>query len=89
MLAAYSWAGAMELRRAVAACSWAGAMEPRGGGYNLQLGWRDELLRNLIKIGDRMKSSIVDVPRKYSEEDLFGINKYQRALIKDVVRGGV
>ncbi len=29
-----------------------------------------------------MKSSIIDVPRKYSEEDLFGINKYQRALIK-------
>lgn len=31
-----------------------------------------------------MKSSIIDVPRKYSEEDLFGINKYQRALIKFV-----
>ena len=29
-----------------------------------------------------MKSSIVDVPRKYTDEDLFGINKYQKALIK-------
>lgn len=29
-----------------------------------------------------MKSSIIDVPRKYTEEDLFGINKYQKALIK-------
>ena len=29
-----------------------------------------------------MKSSIIDVPRKYTEEDLFGINKYQTALTK-------
>ncbi len=29
-----------------------------------------------------MKSSIIDVPRKYSEADLFGIQKYQNALIK-------
>ncbi len=29
-----------------------------------------------------MKSSIIDVPRKYTEEDLFGINKYQEALIE-------
>ena len=29
-----------------------------------------------------MKSSIIDVPRKYTEEDLFGINKYQKALTK-------
>ena len=29
-----------------------------------------------------MKSSIVDVPRQYTDEDLFGINKYQKALIK-------
>ena len=29
-----------------------------------------------------MKSSIVDIPRKYTDEDLFGINKYQKALIK-------
>lgn len=29
-----------------------------------------------------MKSSIIDVPRKYTEEDLFGIHKYQKALIK-------
>ena len=31
-----------------------------------------------------MKSSIIDVPRKYTEEDLFGINKYQEALTKFV-----
>lgn len=29
-----------------------------------------------------MKSSIIDVPRKYSEADLFGIQKYQNALVK-------
>ena len=29
-----------------------------------------------------MKSSVIDVPRKYTEEDLFGINKYQKALCK-------
>ena len=29
-----------------------------------------------------MKSSIIDVSRKYTEEDLFGIQKYQKALIK-------
>lgn len=29
-----------------------------------------------------MKSSIIDIPRKYSEDDLFGIQKYQEALIK-------
>lgn len=29
-----------------------------------------------------MKSSIIDVPRKYSGADLFGIQKYQNALIK-------
>ena len=29
-----------------------------------------------------MNSSIVDVPRKYTDEDLFGINKYRKALIK-------
>ena len=29
-----------------------------------------------------MKSSIFDVPRKYSEADLFGIQKYQNALVK-------
>lgn len=28
-----------------------------------------------------MKSSIIDVPRKYTEEDLFGINKYQKAML--------
>lgn len=31
-----------------------------------------------------MKSSIIDVPRKYTEEDLFGINKYQEALVEFV-----
>lgn len=29
-----------------------------------------------------MRSSIIDIPRTYSEEDLFGINKYQKALVK-------
>lgn len=29
-----------------------------------------------------MESSIIDVPRKYNEEDLFGINKYQQALVE-------
>lgn len=29
-----------------------------------------------------MKSSVIDIPRKYTEEDLFGINKYQKALTK-------
>ena len=29
-----------------------------------------------------MKSSIIDVPRKYTEEDLFGISKYQEALVE-------
>ena len=29
-----------------------------------------------------MKSSIIDVPRKHTQEDLFGINKYQEALIE-------
>lgn len=29
-----------------------------------------------------MKSSIIDVPRKPSQEDLFGIQVYQDALIK-------
>lgn len=29
-----------------------------------------------------MKSSVIDMPRKYTEEDLFGINKYQKALSK-------
>lgn len=29
-----------------------------------------------------MKSSIIDVPRKHTETDLFGIQKYQNALIK-------
>ncbi len=29
-----------------------------------------------------MKSCIIDVPRKYSEADLFGIQKYQNALVK-------
>ena len=29
-----------------------------------------------------MKSSIIDVPRKHTQEDLFGIQVYQDALIK-------
>ena len=29
-----------------------------------------------------MQSSIIDVPRSYTEKDLFGINKYQKALTK-------
>jgi predicted KAP-like P-loop ATPase len=29
-----------------------------------------------------MKSSIIDVPRKHTQEDLFGIQVYQNALIK-------
>ncbi|MBR2014304.1 MAG: hypothetical protein IJ998_02660, partial [Alistipes sp.] len=29
-----------------------------------------------------MKSSIIDVPRKHTQEDLFGIQAYQNALIK-------
>ena len=29
-----------------------------------------------------MKSSIIDVPRKHNQEDLFGIQVYQNALIK-------
>lgn len=31
-----------------------------------------------------MKSSIIDVPRKHTQEDLFGINVYQEALIEYV-----
>ena len=31
-----------------------------------------------------MKSSIIDIPRQHTEEDLFGINVYQNALIKYV-----
>ena len=31
-----------------------------------------------------MKSSIIDVPRKHTQEDLFGINLYQEALIEYV-----
>ena len=31
-----------------------------------------------------MKSSIIDVPRKHTQEDLFGIQIYQDALIKYV-----
>lgn len=29
-----------------------------------------------------MKSSVIDVPRQYSQNDLFGIQVYQDALIK-------
>ena len=29
-----------------------------------------------------MKSSIIDVPRKHTQEDLFGIQVYQDALIE-------
>ena len=29
-----------------------------------------------------MKSSIIDVPRKHTQEDLFGIQVYQNALIR-------
>lgn len=32
-----------------------------------------------------MKSSIIDVPRQHSEDDLFGINIYQNALIKYIL----
>lgn len=32
-----------------------------------------------------MKSSIIDVPRQHTEEDLFGINVYQNALIKYIL----
>jgi len=32
-----------------------------------------------------MKSSIIDVPRQYNEDDLFGINVYQNALIKYIL----
>lgn len=31
-----------------------------------------------------MKSSIIDVPRQHTQEDLFGIRKYQDALIRFV-----
>ena len=31
-----------------------------------------------------MKSSIIDIPRQHTDEDLFGINVYQNALIKYV-----
>ena len=31
-----------------------------------------------------MKSSIIDVPRQHTQDDLFGINIYQNALIKYV-----
>jgi len=32
-----------------------------------------------------MKSSIIDVPRRHTEDDLFGINVYQNALIKYIL----
>ena len=31
-----------------------------------------------------MKSSIIDVPRKHTQDDLFGIQVYQNALIRYV-----